>query len=151
MALRRRAAGKRDGVMPGEVVPYVICVERNPTTAIQPGASVGAATPQDAPQGASVGGPASGVSVGAMSVSASASMGGVGGAMGGSGHSVGAATPGPVIPASPMLAGTPGTTTGKFTHRYTHAHTYTAKQTAAVRYAFARQPHLVVLAYGKQG
>lgn len=26
MALRRRTAGKRDGVMPGETVPYVICV-----------------------------------------------------------------------------------------------------------------------------
>ncbi|GIM16515.1 hypothetical protein Vretimale_19154 [Volvox reticuliferus] len=28
VALRRRAAGKRDGVLPGETVPYIICVER---------------------------------------------------------------------------------------------------------------------------
>ena len=25
VALRRRAAGKRDGVMPGETIPYIIC------------------------------------------------------------------------------------------------------------------------------
>ncbi|KAG2500449.1 hypothetical protein HYH03_002016 [Edaphochlamys debaryana] len=30
VALRRRAAGKRDGVLPGETVPYIICVERAP-------------------------------------------------------------------------------------------------------------------------
>ena len=27
VALRRRAAGKRDGVMPGETIPYIICVD----------------------------------------------------------------------------------------------------------------------------
>ncbi|DBA99385.1 TPA: hypothetical protein ACH3X3_011985 [Trebouxia sp. C0006] len=29
VALRRRAAGKRDGVMQGETVPYIICVEKD--------------------------------------------------------------------------------------------------------------------------
>lgn len=29
VAMRRRAAGKRDGVMPGETVPYIICVRTN--------------------------------------------------------------------------------------------------------------------------
>ena len=29
VALRRRAAGKRDGVMPGETIPYIICVDED--------------------------------------------------------------------------------------------------------------------------
>ncbi|PNW83953.1 hypothetical protein CHLRE_04g214350v5 [Chlamydomonas reinhardtii] len=33
VAMRRRAAGKRDGVLPGETVPYIICVERDPAAA----------------------------------------------------------------------------------------------------------------------
>lgn len=34
VALRRRAAGKRDGVNAGETVPYVICVEKGEDGAI---------------------------------------------------------------------------------------------------------------------
>ena len=37
VALRRRAAGKRDGVAPGETVPYIIAVEINPETHLPSG------------------------------------------------------------------------------------------------------------------
>ncbi|GLC52568.1 hypothetical protein PLESTB_000644200 [Pleodorina starrii] len=47
VALRRRAAGRRDGVLPGETVPYIICVERpREATAVAPAAD-GAATATD--------------------------------------------------------------------------------------------------------
>ncbi|GIL61548.1 hypothetical protein Vafri_16011, partial [Volvox africanus] len=66
VALRRRAAGKRDGVLPGETVPYIICVERpreggptdgSATAAAAEGASGdGAATAAAAPSAAGGGG-----------------------------------------------------------------------------------------------
>jgi DNA polymerase alpha subunit A len=36
VALRRRAAGKRDGVMAGETVPYIICVRTQPGSSNTP-------------------------------------------------------------------------------------------------------------------
>ncbi|KAG2444014.1 hypothetical protein HYH02_009213 [Chlamydomonas schloesseri] len=42
VALRRRAAGKRDGVLPGETVPYIICVERDPAAAAAAASTDGA-------------------------------------------------------------------------------------------------------------
>ncbi|GFR41815.1 hypothetical protein Agub_g2585, partial [Astrephomene gubernaculifera] len=57
VALRRRAAGKRDGVLPGETVPYIICVERTPPPAAAAGADA---------EGAAAAAPSSGAASGSL-------------------------------------------------------------------------------------
>ncbi|GLI66368.1 hypothetical protein VaNZ11_010151 [Volvox africanus] len=58
VALRRRAAGKRDGVLPGETVPYIICVERHreggPTDGLVTAAAVEGASGDGAAAAAAV-------------------------------------------------------------------------------------------------